>query len=171
MEKSKLQSLIFSLLALFVLAPLSFDLGAVPITLQSFVIIAVAALVDREISVAAILLYLLAGAAGLPIFGGFTGGWEKLIGPTAGFLWGFVLVVLYVAYEAKNKEMHLFNAMVLGLKAHILLLIPGFTVLYFGLEGAKLWPTFIRLIPGLILKSVFVGVLISQIHKRELRAD
>jgi hypothetical protein len=69
---------------------------------------------------------------------------------------------LFVAYEARQKEMHLFNAMVLGLKAHFLLLIPGFLVLYFSIEGIDLWSTFTRLIPGLLIKSIVGGILISQ---------
>jgi len=162
MYKSFYQYLIIALLALFFIAPLSFDVGPVPITMQSLVIIIMAGLLNRNLSLIAILSYLLAGALGLPVFGSFTSGWEKLYGPTAGFLWGFVLVVLFVAYEAKHKEMHLFNAMVLGLKAHLLLLIPGFLVLYLSLKGADLWPTFTLLIPGLIIKSLLAGVVISQ---------
>jgi hypothetical protein len=52
--------------------------------------------------------------------------------------------------------------MVLALKAHFLLLIPGFLVLYFSLEGVDLWATFTRLIPGLIIKSIFAGIVISK---------
>lgn len=162
MDKIKYQQLIIALLGLFILAPISFDLGPVPITLQSFVIIVMAGLFSRNVSLIAILLYLLAGALGLGIFGGYSSGWEKLIGPTAGFLWGFIFVVLFVSYEAQQKEMHLFNAMVLGIKAHVLLLIPGFIILYFSIEGIDLWSTFIRLIPGLLIKSIFGGILISQ---------
>tara|TARA_R110002050_G_scaffold71466_6_gene153645 strand:+ start:6744 stop:7259 length:516 start_codon:yes stop_codon:yes gene_type:complete len=162
MDKSLFQQLIIALVALFIVAPLSFDLGPVPITLQSFVIISIAGLLKRDIVVVAILIYLLAGALGIPIYGGFTHGWEKLFGPTAGFLWGFIFVALFVAYEAKYKEMHLFNAMVLALKAHFLLLVLGFLVLYFSLEGVDLWATFTRLIPGLIIKSIFAGIIISK---------
>lgn len=37
------------------------------------------------------LLYLLVGAVGLPVFSRQLGGFTVLVGPTAGFLWGFVL--------------------------------------------------------------------------------
>ena len=37
-------------------------------------------------------VYLLLGAAGLPVFSGFTGGIGRFIGPTGGFLWGFLLL-------------------------------------------------------------------------------
>ncbi|PTM03790.1 MAG: hypothetical protein DA405_09325 [Bacteroidetes bacterium] len=162
MDKSFFQPLIIALLVLFLIAPLSFDLGPLPITMQSFVIISLAALLKRDIILLALLVYLIAGALGLPVYGGFTHGWEKLFGPTAGFLWGFLLVGLFVNYEAEHKEMHLFNAMVLAFKAHFLLLIPGFLVLYFSLAGVDLWATFTRLIPGLIIKSIFAGIVISK---------
>jgi len=154
--------LLIALLALFLIAPLSFHLGPVPVTMQSFIVIVMAGVLKRDSALIAILIYIVAGALGLPVFGGYSSGWEKLIGPTAGFLWGFILVVLYVAYEAKQKEMHLFNAMVLAFKAHFLLLILGFLVLHFALEGVDLWATFTRLIPGLILKSIAGGIVISQ---------
>ena len=37
-------------------------------------------------------VYLLLGAAGLPVFSGFTGGLGRFVGPTGGFLWGFLLL-------------------------------------------------------------------------------
>lgn len=164
MTRNNLAPLLIALLALFLIAPLSINLGPVPLTMQSFIVIVMAGVLKRDWALVAILAYILAGALGLPVFGGYSHGWEKLIGPTAGFIWGFVLVVLYVAYEANQKEMHLFNAMVLAFKAHFLLLILGFSVLYFSLEGVDLWATFTRLIPGLILKSIVGGVVISQIR-------
>ena len=162
MTKSNFTPLIVAVLALFFLAPLSFNLGPVPLTMQSFIIIVMAGVLNRDWALIAITAYISAGAVGLPVFGGYSSGWEKLIGPTAGFLWGFILVVLFVTYEVQQKEMHLFNAMVLGFKAHFLLLIPGFLVLYFSLPGVDLWSTFTRLIPGLILKSILGGIVISQ---------
>ena len=164
MTKSTLASLIISLLALFFMAPFSFNLGPVPVTMQSVIIIVMAGVLKRNLALVAIFAYLIAGAIGLPVFGGYSAGWEKLIGPTAGFLWGFILAVLFVSYEAQQKEMHLFNAMVLAFKAHFLLLVPGFLVLYFSLPGADLWATFTRLIPGLLLKSIVGGIVISQIR-------
>jgi len=154
--------LLIALLALFLIAPLSFHMGPVPVTMQSFIIIVMAGLLKRDWALIAILAYILAGALGLPVFGDYSYGWGKLIGPTAGFLWGFILVVLFVAYEAQQKEMHFFNAMLLAFKAHFLLLVLGFLVLYFSLDGVDLWATFTRLIPGLMIKSIVAGIVISQ---------
>lgn len=39
-------------------------------------------------------LYLLLGLVGLPVFSGFRGGLSAILGPTGGFLWGFLLMAL-----------------------------------------------------------------------------
>jgi len=154
-----------ALLAILALAPWSIDLQILPLSLQTLIIFT-AALSLRPLEISLVLgLYLLLGALGLPVYGGHTAGWEKLIGPTAGFLWGLVPVSAWLAWESQRKEMHLFNALIAGFKAHFLLLIPGFLVLYWLMPQADLWGTFVRLIPGLILKTFLIGILVSLIRK------
>jgi biotin transport system substrate-specific component len=46
----------------------------------------------------AVLLYLLIGLAGVPVFSGFTAGPAKLFGPTGGYLIGFILMALISGY-------------------------------------------------------------------------
>lgn len=64
--------------------------GPVPFTMQTFVLALLPqVLTTREASLA-VLLYLLLGAVGLPVFSGFQGGPAALLGPTGGFLLGFL---------------------------------------------------------------------------------
>lgn len=73
-----------------VLGPLSVPIGPVPFSLQVFVVyLSVYALGARRGAVA-VVLYLLIGFVGLPVFSGFAGGPGKLLGPTGGFLVGFI---------------------------------------------------------------------------------
>ena len=73
-----------------VLGPLSVPVGPVPFSLQVFVVyLSVYALGARR-GALAVVLYLLIGCVGLPVFSGFAGGPGKLFGPTGGFLVGFV---------------------------------------------------------------------------------
>lgn len=156
---------LIALVAILILAPWSIDLQILPLSLQTLVIFS-AALLLKPLEILVVLgSYLILGALGLPVYGGHTAGWEKLIGPTAGFLWGFILVGYWLAWEAQRKEMHLFNALIAAFKAHFFLLIPGFLVLYFLLPQADLWGTFVRLIPGLIVKTFLVGIIVSLIRK------
>ncbi len=62
-----------------------------PITLQTFVLFCVCLLFPGKKAIAAVVLYLLLGAVGLPVFSGFSGGIGMLFGPTGGFLFGFLL--------------------------------------------------------------------------------
>lgn len=66
----------------------------VPFTMQLFAIfLALACLGGRNGSIA-VALYLVLGAIGLPIFSGFQGGIQKLLGPTGGYLSGFLFSAL-----------------------------------------------------------------------------
>jgi biotin transport system substrate-specific component len=63
----------------------------VPATAQSLaVLLLLGALGGARLGVAAVGLYLLEGALGLPVFAGGSGGPAALTGPTAGFLLGFL---------------------------------------------------------------------------------
>ena len=65
--------------------------GPVMLTLQMFALMfALLALTPRE-CLAAIAGYLALGAVGLPMFSGMRGGIGMLLGPTGGYLWGYVV--------------------------------------------------------------------------------
>ena len=65
--------------------------GPVPITLQTFGVLLSGALLGARRGFLAVLLYVAAGAAGLPIFSGGASGLAVLQGPSAGYLIGFPL--------------------------------------------------------------------------------
>lgn len=65
--------------------------GPVPITLQTFGVLLSGAVLGARRGFLAVLLYVAAGAAGLPIFSGGASGLAVLQGPSAGYLIGFPL--------------------------------------------------------------------------------
>lgn len=71
----------------------------VPFTLQSMAVLWVAALLGGRGGVAAVCTYLAAGALGLPVFSGGRGGVMHLVGPWAGFLFGFVPAAALVGWS------------------------------------------------------------------------
>lgn len=68
----------------------------VPITLQTLGVLLMGALLGKNRGALAVLAYLAQGAAGLPVFAAGTGGAAVLIGPTAGYLWGFALAAYLI---------------------------------------------------------------------------
>ena len=71
--------------------------GPVPFTLQTLALAILPAALRPVDAVASVVLYVLVGAIGLPVFAGFQGGVGVLAGPTGGFLWGFILGMVTAA--------------------------------------------------------------------------
>ncbi|MHB1342610.1 MAG: biotin transporter BioY [Coriobacteriia bacterium] len=84
-----LAALMASLIA--VAAWVSVPTGEVPVTLQTLVIVLVALVLAPVDAFAAVGVYVLAGAVGLPVFAGGRAGIAVLVGPTGGFLIGFIV--------------------------------------------------------------------------------
>ena len=75
---------------LCILGPLSIPVGPVPVSLQNMVIFLTLYVLGMKKGTAAYLIYFLLGAVGFPVFAGFSGGIQKVLGPTGGFLVGFI---------------------------------------------------------------------------------
>ncbi|MGI5970504.1 MAG: biotin transporter BioY [Oscillospiraceae bacterium] len=64
--------------------------AAVPFTMQTFAVFLAGGLGGGKRAAASVLVYVLLGAAGLPVFHGFTGGIGILLGSTGGYILGFI---------------------------------------------------------------------------------
>ena len=60
--------------------------GGVPMTMQTFAITLAAVVLGAKLSTVSCVIYLLLGAVGVPVLANFSGGFDKFIGPTGGFL-------------------------------------------------------------------------------------
>ena len=110
--------------------------GGVPLTLQTFAVALAGFLLGPVYGVLSVLAFLLLGAAGLPVFSGFTGGLGRFFGPTGGFLWGFLLLA---AGCGLGKGKRLPAALGLGLGGLVLCHLPG-AAWYAHTAGLGLWP-------------------------------
>ncbi len=70
---------------------LQLPIGAVPITLQPLFVFLAGYLLGPASGAAAVALYVAAGVLGLPVFAGGKAGLGVLLGPTGGYLVGFIL--------------------------------------------------------------------------------
>lgn len=104
-----------------VCAWISIPLGTIPVTLQTFAVPLIAALMGWKRSLAAVAIYFVMGLIGIPVFSGFRAGVAVLFGPTGGYLLGFLLDVILVGaikcIPVKNPKARFgmfYGAMVLG---------------------------------------------------------
>ncbi len=77
----------------------------VPFTLQTFAIPVALLLLGGKLGLYSILIYLGIGAIGVPVFASFSGGIGALVGPTGGYLLGFILQgLIYVIVIPKMGD-------------------------------------------------------------------
>ncbi|MDI6552967.1 biotin transporter BioY [Leuconostoc falkenbergense] len=89
---------------LLIIGPLAINVGPVPMTLQTLIVALVASVASTRVSLTAIGLYIVLGALGLPVFAGYSSGFAVLIGPTAGYLWSFLLYAPIIGLTIKHTS-------------------------------------------------------------------
>ena len=104
---SKAQTLTFIALSTAItciLGPLSIPIGPVPISLTILAIFISVYAIGTKRAMISLLLYMLIGFVGIPVFSNFKGGFNVLIGPTGGYIIGFVFVVLCSGFAIERFE-------------------------------------------------------------------
>lgn len=83
---------------------ISIPIPPVSFTMQTFAVLLTLGVLGGKWGTASILLYLLLGVVGLPVFTGFRGGVAALLDATGGFLWGFLAAgLVYWLLERMGK--------------------------------------------------------------------
>lgn len=108
-------------------AQISIPIKPVPITGQTLGLIIVGLSMGRVAGVFAVVTYLLAGAAGLPVFAGGSGGFMKFFGPSGGYLYGFLPFVFVLGYFSDK------GCLKSSLKTVLAILIANVALYFFGL--------------------------------------
>ena len=75
---------------LCVLSPFSLPLGAIPISFSTLAVFLISCMAPPPCCIAAVIIYILLGAAGLPVFSGFMGGFQQITGLTGGYIIGYI---------------------------------------------------------------------------------
>lgn len=151
----------------------------VPITGQTFAAILSGVLLGKWWGGASMVIYLGLGLAGVPWFNGFSGGMGQLVGPTGGYLIGFILASLFIGdMTDRYVRARSFTSML------ILMLIANFLIIHaLGLVQLGLWLTLVKgstvsfgellwlgtipFIPGDVTKAVVAALIARGITPKE----
>ena len=117
-EKLVLYALFAALTAILSQIAIPLPFTPVPITLAMLSVLLSGALLGPIGGIMSQLIYILIGAVGLPVFSGFTGGLGILIGPTGGYLFGYLFCALVtgaLVNKASQKQLLLLVAMIAGI--------------------------------------------------------
>ncbi len=105
---------------------ISLPLFPVPMTLQTFAVFLIGLTYGWRLGGITVALYLLEGALGLPVFSGGKGGMIVFMGPTAGYLVGFLLAATACGWFAERGfDRSYFKLLVALLVGNVLLYAPG----------------------------------------------
>ena len=148
--------------------------GAVPFTLQTFGVFCAVGFLGGRRGTIAILLYILLGAVGLPVFSNFTGGIGALAGATGGYIVGFLfmgLIYWLITALCGEKWWSMLLGMILGMAVCYAFGTAWFTVVYTHTKGAMTFLSAmgICVIPFLwadAAKLALAFVLIRMLKKR-----
>ena len=83
---------------------IAIPIGPVPIVMQNFFVLLTGLLLGPRWGLIACGVYLLAGALGLPVFAGGTGGIGRFFGPTGGYLLAYLPAVFLTGWISQNKK-------------------------------------------------------------------
>jgi len=145
-------------------AQIAFYIGPVPITGQTFAVLLAGALLGSKRGALSQLTYLAAGAMGAPIFAGWMGGPAVLLGPTGGYLVGFVAAAFVVGFLAERGwDRRIWSMALAMLIGNIVLYTFGLPWLaywmdHFAAESSVLAAGLYPFIPGDALKLVLAAV-------------
>ena len=99
---TKAALVVFGSLLLAVSAQFKIPLYPVPVTGQTLVVLLIGMTYGPRLGGITVAAYLFEGALGLPVFAGGAAGVAVLMGPTAGYLFGFLLAAIAMGYLAER---------------------------------------------------------------------
>jgi len=109
----------------------------VPITGQTFAVLLAGVMLGRYWGGITMALYAAIGAVGMPWFSGFAGGAGVLVGPTGGYIFGFILTALFLGHVTDKyvRVRHFWPmAVLMSLATLFLIFLPGLIQLGFWMS-------------------------------------
>lgn len=146
-----------------VFSQLAIPLPAVPLTLQVFGAILLAMVLEEKLATLAMVIYTLIGAMGIPVFANFSRGLSVVVGPTGGYILGFIALAFMVGKASKQKNKIVMVSMVyVGLVLQYAIgLLQLKTVLGLSLQDALVAGVYPFIIKDIILTGIAIMVALK----------
>lgn len=157
--------------ALAALAPRAIPMGPVPLTLAVFVICIFTYIAGAKQTALGVVVYLIIGAIGLPVFSGYEGGVQKLVGPTGGYLIGYIPLALIGGVFVQRSEKRLMH--IIGFAAALVVLYvfgTAWLCLHLKLNIASAVKTAVLPFIPFDLAKTLLAALIGPIIKKRVAA-
>ena len=148
--------------------------AGVPITLQSMGVMLAGLLLGPKRGAAAVLVVVALVALGLPVLSGGRGGLGVFVGPTAGFLLGWILAAFVAGFLAMVLEAPEKSTLVRTLQLSLAAIAGGIVVLYLcgilwlaffvKLGLAKAFMVSIVFVPGDLLKAIVAALVTVKVR-------
>lgn len=155
---------------LCILGPLALPIpvSPVPISMGSFAVYLTAYILGLKKGTVSLCIYLLLGLVGLPVFTGFSGGIGKVLGPTGGYLVGYIFMTLICGFFVDRWKTNyglIFLGMILGTLALYLFGTLWLAKLANMSFIAALGVGVIPFIPGDLAKIVITMLVAAPVRK------
>lgn len=147
--------------------------SAVPVTMQTYVLFCSLGLLGSYRTFAVLVIYIMLGVLGFPVFSGFSGGIGILGGPTAGFIWGFILGVPVFGFVRKflrDKKSFLYLGYILYILLHYITGSMWYCIFTFGDVSAEklLSAAAVSVVPFIIpdlIKMLLAVITVKRLKK------
>jgi len=155
------------LLALLARLSIPVPFSPIPITGQTFGILFLGALLGSRIGALSVIMYIMEGTIGLPVFAGGSIGFLYLLGPTGGYLIGFIPAIYLIGYLSERGFTN-------NLPTILITMIIGTTVIFiFGISwlavtaglGTAISIGLYPYLPGAIIKIILATIVAYSINR------
>ena len=142
--------------------------AVVPFTLQTFGVFVAVSVLGGKRGTLAVVLYLLMGVVGLPVFAGFSGGLGVLLGSTGGYIIGFIVMAVIAGLFIDNcrKPWIQLIGMIVGTIVCYLFGTVWFCIVAGYTFQAALAVCVIPFIPADLVKMIIAMIIGPMIKKR-----
>ena len=160
---------------LCILAPISIPvfISPVPISLGVLAIYLTAYVLSPLDATISVIIFILLGTFGLPVFSGYSGGLSKLVGPTGGYIIGFLFTVYISSLFIHMKKGIIFD--VIGMITGLALCYTLGTIWFSYQQGkgfiASLLLCVVPFLIGDAIKIIVAVILGTQLNKRLAHLD